>query len=310
MQQAEATRKNQQKKRDELCSLNLDRLFDANVDKTFGDALGTGNEFEDQSFPADESSLFWPSKAEGGGVFAELKTKVDHWERPRAAMEGSAVGPDLWGTGGIQPTAAKQGALADNWLLASAAALAEKPEWIKDAIVNDAYSKEGIFEFQFYVKGEPVKLVIDDLLPVGPGGSPVNARAASDGAQWLVLLEKAFAKLYINYANLAGGQPAEALRAMTGMPVAMYNTGNLSDAKLFKSIQEAEQKGYVMLATCENPVRNLEPGHSYTILSALELKADNGKVARLIKMRNPWSTETYEGPWSLDDETWTPEMKS
>jgi calpain-15 len=138
----------------------------------------------------------------------------------------------------------------------------------------------------------------------------VNARAASDGAQWLVLLEKAFAKLYINYANLAGGQPAEALRAMTGMPVAMYNTGNLSDAKLFTSIQEAEQKGYVMLATCENAVHNLEPGHSYTILSALEVKADNGKAARLIKMRNPWSTETYEGPWSLDDETWTPEMKS
>ena len=225
-------------------------------------------------------------------------------------MEGSTLGPDLWGTSGIQPAAGKQGALDDNWLLASAAALAEKPEWIKDVFLNDAYSKEGIFEFSFYVKGEPVKLVIDDLLPVGPTGTPVNAKAGSDGAQWLALLEKAFAKLYINYSNLVGGLPAEALRTMTGMPVAMYNTANQTDTKLFKSIQEAEQKGYVMLATCENSVHNLVAGHSYTILAAEELKSDKGKVAYLIKMRNPWSTDTYEGPWSLDDETWTPSMKS
>lgn len=65
-----------------------------------------------------------------------------------------------------------------------------------------------------------------------------------------------------------------------------------------------------MLATCEDSVYNLVAGHSYTILSALELKKDNGKMARLIKMRDPWSTDKYKGPWSVEDEEWTPELKS
>lgn len=75
---------------------------------------------------------------------------------------GSSAGPDLWGTSGIQAATVEQGAIADNWLLAAAAALAEKPEWIKEVVINDAYPKEGIFEFSFNVKGEPVNIVIDD----------------------------------------------------------------------------------------------------------------------------------------------------
>ena len=58
------------------------------------------------------------------------------------------------------------------------------------------------------------------MLPVAAGGSPAMARQSSDGSLWLPLLEKAFAKLYVTYSNLAGGNTAEALRVMTGMPVA------------------------------------------------------------------------------------------
>ena len=65
-----------------------------------------------------------------------------------------------------------------------------------------------------------------------------------------------------------------------------------------------------MLATCENSDHNLVAGRSYTILSAQELKSDNGKTAHLIKMRNPLTTDAYDGPWNLDDETWTPSMKA
>jgi len=43
-----------------------------------------------------------------------------------------------------------------------------------------------------------------------------------DGAYWLVILEKAFAKLNVNYINLTAGLPGDALRSMTGMPVVEY----------------------------------------------------------------------------------------
>lgn len=68
----------------------------------------------------------------------------------------------------------------------------------------------------------------------------MGAKPSTDGAYWLVLLEKAFAKLYINYANLDGGLPAEALRTLTGMPVMTYRSGTQKSDVLFKAIQDAD----------------------------------------------------------------------
>lgn len=38
------------------------------------------------------------------------------------------------------------------------------------------------------------------------------------------MLEKAYAKLNLNYANLDGGMQYEAMRALTGYPVVFYET--------------------------------------------------------------------------------------
>jgi len=48
--------------------------------------------------------------------------------------------------------------LGDCWFLAAAAALAEFPDRVKKIFTNKDYSKEGIFEVVFNVKGEEVKL--------------------------------------------------------------------------------------------------------------------------------------------------------
>jgi hypothetical protein len=46
-------------------------------------------------------------------------------------------------------------------------------------------------------------------------------------------------------------------------------------------------------------------------LDIAELKNDIGDVVHVIvKMRNPWSTESYHGPWRDMDINWTPEWKS
>lgn len=90
--------------------------------------------------------------------------------------------------------------------MASAAAIAEIPERIKNIISNNNYSKSGVFEFKLWIKSEPVSMIIDDLLPINTKGELVNARPSDTNfGWWLVLLEKAYAKLSINYANLNGG---------------------------------------------------------------------------------------------------------
>jgi hypothetical protein len=60
----------------------------------------------------------------------------------------------------------------------------------------------------FYKMGKPVKEVVDDRLPGKIGRNrfiPANAKKSPYGAWWLPILEKAYAKMYVNYGNLNGG---------------------------------------------------------------------------------------------------------
>jgi calpain-15 len=106
--------------------------------------------------------------------------------------------------------------------LTAATALAEYPSRVKKIFKYNYYPKEGIFAIQFYYLGQPIVITIDDRLPLLENGTPVNARPSSQGAWWLVILEKAYAKMNLNYANLDGGMQYEAMRALTGQPIVIY----------------------------------------------------------------------------------------
>ena len=47
--------------------------------------------------------------------------------------------------------------------------------------------------------------------------------------------------------------------------------------------------------------------HAYTILSAHVVETANGTV-QLLKLRNPWGFEMYNGPWSDKDPVWTEDL--
>lgn len=58
---------------------------------------------------------------------------------------------------------------------------------------------------------------------------------------------------------------------------------------------------YTMTATCIQDILGLYNFHAYTILSVHLL--DNG--VQLIRMRNPWGSEGYSGPYSDGSDEWT-----
>jgi hypothetical protein len=45
----------------------------------------------------------------------------------------------------------------------------------------------------------------------------------------------------------------------------------------------------------------LAQSHAYTVLSAHEIPDENGIVRKLLRVRNPWGQEQYEGPYSDTD---------
>lgn len=59
---------------------------------------------------------------------------------------------------------------------------------------------------------------------------------SENGAWWLPILEKAYAKFTKTYADLNGGFEMEALRAMTDMPVRNFDTADMTAEETWETI--------------------------------------------------------------------------
>ena len=112
--------------------------------------------------------------------------------------------PSLWGPDGIpHPNHIGQGYLGDCWFLAAAAAIAEWPDLVKGVFAHDELLPQGISRQFFWVKDRWVTVNIDDRLP--SSSSRTMFVNPTRGAWWMPLLEKAYAKLDVNYDRIVGG---------------------------------------------------------------------------------------------------------
>ena len=227
---------------------------------------------------------------------------VKMWKRPSELVSSH---PKLWGGQNVRPDDVKQGSLGDCWFLASASAIAEYPDRIKKIFVNNDYSYNGIFEMKMFAGGEEKSLVIDDRLPMYSKTYPFNTKKSSDGAFWMPILEKGFAKFSVNYARLNGGDMSWAMDALTNMPQITIKQGSMSNDAFFQLVKKYDLLKSIMTSANYNGKDNLVAAHAYTVLGVQELKDSNGVVQQqLIKMRNPWGTEKYQGDWRDDDSRW------
>ena len=73
------------------------------------------------------------------------------------------------------------------------------------------------------------------------------------------------------------------------------------------------EKNYPMTTACCSSGKSwygLENGHAYTLLDVKDLLDDSGNVmTTLAKLRNPWASERYNGPWSDQSSKWTESAK-
>lgn len=96
--------------------------------------------------------------------------------------------------------------------------MAENPIRIRRLFANSEYPSNGVFKLYFYSKGIKTSVVIDDRLPIENSYTLLNTKASVNGAYWMPILEKAYAKFSFNYANINGFMPITAIRDLTGYP--------------------------------------------------------------------------------------------
>ena len=49
----------------------------------------------------------------------------------------------------------------------------------------------------------------------------------------------------------------------------------------------------------------LQDGHAYTLIGAFNIKLDNLKEVKLLKIRNPYGSKEWQGNWSDKSKKWT-----
>ncbi|XP_059838205.1 calpain-9 [Hypanus sabinus] len=260
--------------------------------------LNEGVLYEDQEFPADDSSLF----------YSEKPSVTFEWKRPKEISSDPKFIVD-----GATRTDICQGDLGDCWFLAAVASLTLNEKLLYHVVPPDqtfGQDYAGIFHFRFWQYSEWVDVVIDDRLPTFRNRL-VFLHSASNDEFWSALLEKAYAKLYGSYESLKGGSTMEAMEDFTG---GMGEVFDLKEAppNLFTLIKKVLNRGCMLgcsidiTSAAETEARTqtgLIKGHAYSITGVDQVNS-RGRPVQLIRVRNPWGQVEWNGPWSDDSPEW------
>ena len=112
----------------------------------------------------------------------------------------------------IDPDDVKQGSLGNCWLISCIASLAgARPSVIRsifgdESDDNTIANEVGVYSVRLWdtVKMDWCWIVVDDLIPLNAGGTPMFSSTRSGSEIWPMVLEKAFAKMAGSYENLRG----------------------------------------------------------------------------------------------------------
>ena len=195
--------------------------------------------------------------------------------------------------------------------------LAEHEDRIKRLFVSQTVNEYGIYSMKICKNGEWREVVIDDRIPCALG-SPAFSRSNGDEL-WVLLLEKAWAKLHNSYERIEAGFAEHVLRDFTGAPTQVLSH---DDDELWETLLECEKKRYLMAASAGTTKASktllesmgLIGNHSYGILDIrpiqiLDEQSDEIIDEKLIKLRNPWGDFEWTGDWSDNSSNWTDPLK-
>ena len=204
------------------------------------------------------------------------------------------------------PNDIRQGLIPCSHLDSALSSLAEKYNLIKRLFKNDTYNENGLYQIKLCVGGEWTTVVVDDYFPCIPMSSPL-VTASQSNELWILILEKALAKVYDCYYNLTCLNLSDFFLTLTGCPSFSYNLENLQNEEkkdIFNKIKNfVLEKKYLVVAISkmndldsnnnneenEDDTSLTVPNYGYTIIDIKMKYKPN-----LIVLRRVWFDEKRE----------------
>lgn len=143
-------------------------------------------------------------------------------------------------------------------------------------------------------------------------GAPCFSKA-NGNELWVIILEKAWAKLHGSYERIEAGFAHEVMTDLTGAPSFDVDV----EPSLFEKLLVYDKKNYIMAASAGTTSASAEiledlglvAQHSYGIIEARIIKDRFDDEVKIVKLRNPWGNFEWNGDWGDDSEMWTPQLK-
>ena len=193
---------------------------------------------------------------------------------------------------------------------------------VRRLFITEEYNEEGIYKIKIFKNGEIVVVTIDDYIPCRHNGGPLFSRSGGNEL-WVMLIEKAYAKIHGNYHALSSGFTNHAMIDLTGCPTVYIpfpkDTSDFEEIEeeaeeIFERMLNADEEGYLIstetsgvdtITEGQGPGAGsgLVSGHAYSVIQVKE-----GLGEKLVNIRNPWGVFEWEGRWSDNSDEWTEEM--
>lgn len=242
-------------------------------------------DFEDKEFPPNDQSLNFRV---GGRQIV--------WRRIKDLKKDAVMCEN-----GIRPADIQQGNIGDCYFLAAISALAEEPSRIQN-IFYDNFELNGVGIYKLIVnfEGCPTEIVIDDYIPVFASTERPVFCKPNGREVWVMLLEKAWAKIKGSYGEISSGCPHEVLNTFSVAPCFYYQIHDSLGQDYENLVWEQLLKGAAYnfpICAGSKPTPSIEgirPQHTYTILDCDDVKS-GGRLHRIMRMRNPWGQTEYTG---------------
>lgn len=218
---------------------------------------------------------------------------------------------------GISPTDIQQGSLGNCWFLCALSALAEFSPLVQKIFVNPVCNKEGAYGLRICVAGEWKTFILDDMIPCYPSQGPLFS-CNSGNELWVLLVEKAYARINHSYHGLRSGNPSDALSDLTGFPVDDFYLDSeevkilVENGQFWRKLLQLGTEECLMAAGTHGEDKYTEsgmdpeneagivPGHAYTIVSVVEVDG-----IQLLQLRNPWGRFEWKGDYCDGSKLWT-----
>ena len=205
-----------------------------------------------------------------------------------------------------------QGNLGNCYFLSAIASLCKYPNLIEKLFFFKEKSDEHCYGCYFRINGIWKLVLLDDYIPSLENNFAFTHTNGNE--LWVILLEKAWAKLNGNYARIIGGDPHEIFEVLTNAYCEKFMFNKLNKEEIWLKYKNAQEKGFLMIAgtNCDEELplesMGLISGHAYTVLKVVEIKTDTDKE-KLINLRNPWGYKEWIGDWCDSSSKWTQDIR-